>query len=53
MNVGAALVVEAKPERVVFEPDQTAVIVVDMQNDFGTSEGMFARAGVDISGFGQ
>ncbi len=50
MNVSAALVVEAKPERVVFEPDQTAVIVVDMQNDFGTSEGMFARAGVDISG---
>jgi ureidoacrylate peracid hydrolase len=27
----------------------TAVLVVDMQNDFGTKGGMFDRAGVDIS----
>ena len=27
----------------------TAVIVVDMQNDFGTNGGMFHRAGIDIS----
>jgi ureidoacrylate peracid hydrolase len=32
------------------EPNRTAVIVVDMQNDFGHPDGMFARAGVDISG---
>lgn len=29
---------------------RTAVIVVDMQNDFGAPGGMFDRAGVDISG---
>jgi ureidoacrylate peracid hydrolase len=28
---------------------RTAVIVVDMQNDFGAPGGMFARAGIDIS----
>jgi ureidoacrylate peracid hydrolase len=28
----------------------TAVIVVDMQNDFGSKGGMFDRAGIDISG---
>src|SRR5712692_2293388 len=50
MNAGVALTVDAKPERVAFAPDKTAVIVVDMQNDFGAPEGMFARAGIDISG---
>ena len=29
---------------------RTAVIVVDMQNDFGSKSGMFDRAGIDISG---
>ncbi len=29
---------------------RTAVIVVDMQNDFGSKGGMFDRAGIDISG---
>jgi ureidoacrylate peracid hydrolase len=29
---------------------RAAVVVVDMQNDFGHPDGMFARAGVDISG---
>ena len=29
---------------------QTAVIVVDIQNDFGAKGGMFDRAGIDISG---
>jgi ureidoacrylate peracid hydrolase len=28
----------------------TAVIVVDMQNDFGSKGGMFDRAGIDTSG---
>jgi ureidoacrylate peracid hydrolase len=40
--------VEAVPEPVTIEPARTAVIVVDMQNDFGTKGGMFDRAGVDI-----
>ena len=35
---------------VQIEPTRTAVIVVDMQNDFGHPDGMFARAGVDIAG---
>jgi ureidoacrylate peracid hydrolase len=29
---------------------RTALIVVDMQNDFGSKGGMFDRAGIDISG---
>ena len=29
--------------------DHSAVIVVDMQHDFGSPHGMFARAGVDIT----
>jgi ureidoacrylate peracid hydrolase len=35
---------------VQIELNRAAVIVVDMQNDFGHPDGMFARAGVDISG---
>jgi hypothetical protein len=30
--------VDAKPEAVAFDPKQTAVLVVDMQNDFGASD---------------
>jgi ureidoacrylate peracid hydrolase len=29
--------------------DRTAVLVIDMQNDFGSSGGMFDRAGIDLS----
>jgi ureidoacrylate peracid hydrolase len=39
----------ARPEAVAFDPASTAVIVVDMQNDFGADTGMFARAGIDIA----
>ena len=39
----------AKPGPVNIDPDKTAVIVVDMQNDFGARGGMFDRAGIDIS----
>ena len=42
--------VDAKPEPVAIIPKNTAVIVVDMENDFATKGGMFDRAGVDISG---
>jgi ureidoacrylate peracid hydrolase len=41
--------IEAKPHSLNIDPHQTAVIVVDMQNDFGSEGGMFARAGIDIS----
>jgi len=40
---------EARPENVQIDPKRTAVIVVDMQNDFGARGGMFDRAGIDIS----
>lgn len=44
------VVVEARPRPLAIDPRRTAVIVVDMQNDFGAEGGMFARAGFDISG---
>ncbi len=42
--------VDARPNALAIDLGKTAVIVVDMQNDFGAQNGMFARAGVDISG---
>ena len=42
--------IEAKPEAVAIDISKTAVIVVDMQNDFGSKGGMLDLAGVDISG---
>lgn len=42
--------IEARPEALTLEPSGTAVIVVDMQNDFGAEGGMFDRAGIPISG---
>ena len=44
------LTLNAKPEPIAIDPAKTAVIVVDMQNDFGSKGGMFDRAGIDISG---
>jgi ureidoacrylate peracid hydrolase len=41
--------IDAKPGSVTVDPAATAVIVVDMQNDFGAEGGMFHRAGIDIS----
>lgn len=43
------IAVDARPEAVTLDPATTAVIVVDMQNDFGAEGGMFALAGIDIS----
>jgi ureidoacrylate peracid hydrolase len=42
--------IDAKPEPVTINPERAALIVIDMQNDFGSPGGMFDRAGVDISG---
>jgi ureidoacrylate peracid hydrolase len=42
--------IQARPAAVTFDAAHTAVIVVDMQNDFGSPEGMFGRAGIDLSG---
>jgi ureidoacrylate peracid hydrolase len=41
--------IEARPESLALEAARTAVIVVDMQNDFGSEGGMFAHAGIDVS----
>jgi hypothetical protein len=40
--------IDAKPAPVTIDIAKTAVIVVDMQNDFGSRGGMFDRAGIDI-----
>ena len=40
---------DAKPEPIAIDIRKAAVIVIDMQNDFGTKGGMFDRAGLDIS----
>jgi ureidoacrylate peracid hydrolase len=42
--------VPARPSSFPLEPAATAVIVVDMQNDFASPGGMFDRAGIDITG---
>ncbi|MER8480650.1 cysteine hydrolase [Mesorhizobium sp. M1163] len=44
------LEIDARPQPVSIDPAKTAVLVVDMQNDFGSKGGMFDRAGIDISG---
>lgn len=41
--------VEARPGRYQLDLDASAVVVVDMQNDFGAEGGMFDRAGIDIT----
>jgi ureidoacrylate peracid hydrolase len=40
---------DAKPEPIAINSAKTAVLVVDMQNDFGTKGGLFDLAGFDIS----
>jgi ureidoacrylate peracid hydrolase len=44
------MLLQAKPQPIEIDPARTALIVVDMQNDFGSKGGMFDRAGIDISG---
>ena len=46
---GHTVTLDAKPESVTIDTGRTAVLVVDMQNDFGAKGGMFNRAGIDIS----
>jgi len=42
--------VEARPEAVEFDPQRSAVVVVDMQNGFAAKGGYLDLAGFDISG---
>jgi len=46
---GRVVAVEAKPAAVGIDLSKTAVLVIDMQNDFGAKGGMLDRAGIDIS----
>jgi len=46
---GRVLTISAKPGDLQFSVSNTAVLVIDMQNDFGAEGGMFHRAGIDIS----
>ncbi len=41
--------VDARPEPLQIDPAGTAVLVIDMQHDFGSPGGMFDAAGIDIS----
>ena len=42
--------IRAKPAPIDIDPTKTAMIVVDMQNDFAAKGGLFDHAGVDITG---
>jgi ureidoacrylate peracid hydrolase len=39
----------ARPEAIKVDPARTAVIVIDMQHDFGSRGGMFDLAGLDVA----
>jgi nicotinamidase-related amidase len=41
--------IEATPEAITIETAETAVLVVDMQHDFGAKGDVFDRAGIDLS----
>lgn len=45
--------IAARPEPLDLDAERTALLVIDMQNDFGSRGGMFDRAGIDISGIRQ
>ena len=47
---GRTVTIDARPGPNTFDTKQTAVIVVDMQNDFCAKGGVVDRAGIDISG---
>lgn len=42
-------ILDAQPAPFSFDPTTSAVLVVDMQNDFGARGGMLDRLGIDIS----
>jgi ureidoacrylate peracid hydrolase len=46
---GTLVTIDAKPGPIGIDTARTAVIVVDMQNDFGSKGGIFDHAGIDIS----
>jgi ureidoacrylate peracid hydrolase len=49
---GRFVLADARPEQVIFDTARTALIVVDMQNDFCARGGWLDHIGVDISPLG-
>jgi len=49
MTSGRSISIAAKPQPLALDPQQTAVIVVDMQNHFASPGGTFSNAGIDTS----
>lgn len=45
---GGRISILARPAPLDIDPRRTALLVIDMQNDFGARGGMFDRAGIDI-----
>lgn len=50
MSTNGGLSIPARPDPFEMIPQRCAVIVVDMQNDFSSPNGMFARAGIPLAG---
>jgi hypothetical protein len=48
-SISVEITIDARPTPVSVAPARTALIVVDMQNDFAAAGGMMERAGIDIS----
>jgi len=48
-TVGREVTIDARPGPIKIDLAKTAIIIVDMQNDFGSKGGMFDLAGIDIS----
>lgn len=46
---GQPVTIAANPGPVRIDTARTAIVIVDMQNDFGSQGGSFHRAGIDIS----
>ncbi len=49
MTTSRVVQIDAQPDRLSLDTAKTAVIVCDMQNDFGAKGGMFHQAGIDIA----
>lgn len=46
---GKSVHADARPERVIFDTARTALVIVDMQNDFCAPGGWLSHIGVDVS----